>query len=162
MTFRCKDYSVTQILVGLYRVGVVGLQDSLKRAAASGLTDREQVVDLLVQELAAKNYVPDRQVEAFRIALWREYLRHRGLDFRAFFSKVEITVRGAPGEARDRFVELVRTALAEHELEPVVTFEDEAGGDPGPQLVVRGEVVARGELSPRSVRLAVRKSLSDW
>ena len=81
------------ILVGLHRVGLVGFRDALAAAAASGLDDREAIVDSLVETLASENYIPDPGDEAFRIALWREFLRHRGQDFRAFFSEVAVTVR---------------------------------------------------------------------
>jgi len=159
---RFKDYSVTQVLVGLHRVGVVGLRDAVKTAAASGLVEREQLVDLMMQELTANNYIPDRQSEAYRTALWRECLRHRGEDFSAYFSPVEVTVRGAPGEERDRFAELVRAVFAGLELRPVIAFEAEAGEGPGPQLVIGGEIVARGKHDRRRLDATVRRTLSDW
>jgi len=159
---KCRDYSVTQILVGLHRVGVVGLRDALKLVEASGLDDREQLVDLMVGELAGDNYIPDGQVEAFRVALWRELLRHRGEDFSPFFEPVAVTVRGRPGEERDRFAELVRSVLAAFELRAEVTFEDHPGDGPSPQLLIGGEIVARGPHDRRRLEGAVRRSLTDW
>ncbi len=159
---RFADHSVTQILVGLHRVGVVGLRDALKLAEASGLDDREQLVDHMLGQLAGDNYIPDTQVETFRIALWRELLRHRGEDCSPFFSPLEVTVRGRPGEERDRFTELVRSVLAGFELRAVVTHEDHPGEGPSPQLLVGGDVVARGQQDRRRLEGAVRRSLTDW
>jgi len=157
---RFKDHSVTPILVGLYRVGVVGLHDAIKAAEASGLGEREPLVDRMMAELTGKNYIPDSQTEAFRTALWREYLRHRGQDFSPFFSAVEVLVRGPADPKRERFVELVRSLMAELELQPVFAFDEREG--PILELVIRGEVVGRGTHSPRALRQALRHTLSDW
>ena len=157
---RFRDYSVTQVLVGLYRIGLVGLHDALKAAEGSGLSERDELVDLILRELASRNYIPDPQDQELRSAVWREYLRHRGEDFSAYYSSVEVIVRGEPGEGRDRFVDLVRSALAEMELKPEVVFE--AGDTPAPQLVIRGEVMANGLQSQRRMHGLLRKTLSDW
>lgn len=157
---RFRDYSVTQVLVGLYRIGLVGLHDALKAAEGSGLTERDELVDLILRELASRNYIPDPQDQELRSAVWREYLRQRGEDFSEYYSKVEVIVRGGPGEERERFVDLVRSALAEMELQPVFVFEQ--GETPSPQLVIRGEVVASGLQSQRRLHGLLRKSLSDW
>lgn len=159
---KCKDYSVSQVLVGLHRVGIVGLYDAIGAAEASGLEDREAIVDFMLDSLAAKNYIPDRQSEAYRIALWREYLRHRGERFSDFFSAAPVTVRGAPGPDRDEFVEMVRAVFSVLELRPIVTFEDEGVQGSGPELEIRDEIVVRGALSRRAMEKAVRHSLSDW
>lgn len=157
---RFRDYSVTPVLVGLYRIGLVGLHDALKVAEASGLTERDELVDLILRELASRNYIPDPLDQDLRSAVWREHLRHLGKDFSEYYSKVEVIVRGEPGEERDRFVDLVRSALTEMELQPVFVFE--RGETPAPQLVIRGEVVASGLQSQRRMHGLLRTSLSDW
>ena len=88
----CASFGVTQVLVGLHRVGVVGLDDALKRAEASGLEDREAKIDLMVEELKSDNFMPPGQTAAFRRALWREYLRRRNEDFSDYLSEAEVTV----------------------------------------------------------------------
>lgn len=157
---RFRDHSVTQVMVGLHRVGFVGLREIFEEATRSGLQGREELVDVIVARLAEKNYVPAPDSPDLRDAMWREYLRYRGRDFSPFFSKVDIIVRGEPGDERDRFVGLVRDALAELELQPVVTFEPPAG--PSPQLVIRGEVVASGTQTRRGMYAALRRTLSGW
>jgi len=162
MTMRCKDYSVRQILIGLDRIGIVGLSDALQAADASGLDDREALVDLMLEVLRPRNYIPDEQVELYRIALWRELLRHRGQDFRSLYSEIPVTVCGEPGPDRDRFEEAAAAALALFELRPAFSLEPPREGEPNPQLIIGDGVVARGPQTRRSMENAVRRSLSDW
>jgi hypothetical protein len=159
---QCKDYSVRQILIGLDRIGIVGLFDALQAADASGLDERESLVDLMLDALRPRNYIPDEQLERYRVALWRELLRHRGQDFRALHSEIPVTVCGEPGPDRERFLEAATAALALVELRPAVSFAPPREGEPNPQLIISGELVARGPQSHRSMESAVRKTLSDW
>ena len=154
-----KDKSVTPIRVGLDQVGIVGLHDALKKVDDLGPDHRQVVVDRLMESLRPRNYIPDGQEDAYRTALWREFLRHRGLDFSPWYSELQVTVRGAPGEERDRFVELVTAVLGTHELRPVFAFI-ESGGDP--ELVIRDEIVASGSQNRASLDRAVRRTLSHW
>jgi hypothetical protein len=160
MAMRCKDYSVKQIMVGLYQLGLVGLSKALKGTAERGLSERDDIVDHLISVLEGENYIPDRENEEFRIALWREYLRHTGGDFSPFFSRVDVTVRGEPGERRDEFVEMAFDVFAEHELTPVIEFVPSGGGEP--ELLIDGAVVVAGVQRRPSFNAAVRKSFSDW
>ena len=154
-----KDKSVTPIRVGLDQVGIVGFHDALKQTDDLDHRDRETCVDRLMEILGPANYIPDGQVEAYRTALWRELLRHRGRDFRAWYTELPVTVRGAPGDERDRFVALVGEILAQHELRPVFTL---AAGGRSPELVIGDEVVASGPQNRASLDRAVRRTFSHW
>ncbi len=156
---RFKDKSVTPIRVGLDRVGIVGLHDALKKTDEIDPDARDAVVDRMMEILGPSNYIPEGQLEAYRTAFWREFLRHRGRDFSAWYSELPVTVRGAPGDERDRFVALTRAVLAAHELTPVVTL---AAGGRDPELVIRDEVVARGSQNRASLERAVRRTFSHW
>jgi hypothetical protein len=159
---KCKDYSVRQILIGLHRVGIVGLHDAIVAAADSGLQDRDAIVDLILETLRSNNFIPDGQIHEYRPALWREYLRHRGEDITELYTAVPVVVRGEADEQRERFVELVRAAMALFELRPAIDFAPPADESPNPQLVIDDAVVARGPQSRRGMEKAVRQSLSDW
>jgi hypothetical protein len=161
-SMRFKDGSATQILVGLNRVGIVGLRDALQKVADAGVRDREAVVGLMLETLRSQNYIAEQKLEAYRIALWREYLRHRGLDFSAFYSEIPITVRGAAGSERDRFVAVVEAVLARLELRPLVTFTDEGPGQPQPELLIRGEPVAKSSQDSKRLEMAIRRAVSHW
>ena len=154
-----KDKSVVPIRVGLDQVGVVGLHDALKKTDDLGPDDREAVVDRMMEVLGPLNYIPDGQLEAYRVAFWREFLRHRARDFSAWYSDLPVTVRGAAGDELDRFVALVTAVLAGHELRPVFTF---AAGGPSPELVIREELVASGPQNRASLERAVRRTFSHW
>lgn len=159
---RCGSYAVSQVLVGLHRVGIVGLRQACEKVAAAGLAGREEIEDCLEAELAADNFFPDAQREAYRTALWREFLRFLGEDFSEFFSEVAVTVRGEPGEDRDRLAGLCTSVLADFELRPVTEFADADEEGPGPQLVVGGAIIAQGLPSRKSLKATVRHRLSDW
>lgn len=160
---RCGSYSVSQVLIGLHRVGIVGLRQACEKVAAVGLAGRQEIVDFLLSELGADNFIPVGQEEAFRTALWREYLRFVGGDFSEFFSEIEVTVGGEPGENRDSLVERCTLVLAEFELRPVVDLAGaNQGGGPDPELVIGGTTVARGLPSRKSLRATIRQRLSDW
>ncbi len=154
-----KDKSVTPIRVGLDQIGIVGLHDALKETDALDPDETEAVVDRMLEVLASSNYIPGGQVEAYRTAFWREFRRHRGRDFSAWYSELPVTVRGAPGQERDRFVALVTAVLAAHELRPVFTLAD---GGREPELVIRDEVVASGPQNRASLDRAVRRTFSHW
>lgn len=159
---RCGSFAVSQVLVGLHRVGVVGLRQACEKVAAAGVAGREEIVDRLQAELAADNFIPATQEDDYRFALWREFLRFAGEDFSEFFSEIPVTVRGEPGGDRDRLVGLCAAVLADFELRPVVEFADADEEGPNPQLSIGGATVARGLPSRRSLKATVRHRLSDW
>jgi hypothetical protein len=113
----------------------------------------------MIEALPPLNYIPDGQAEAYRTAFWREFLRHRGRDFSAWYSELPVTVRGGSGDERDHFVALVTAVLAGHELRPIFTLAD---GGRSPELVIRDEVVASGSQSRASLERAVRRTFSHW
>jgi hypothetical protein len=156
---RFKDKSVTPVRVDLDQIGIVGLHDALKKTDELDPDDQEAVVDRMLEVLRPLNYIPEVQVQAYRTAFWREFLRHRGRDFSAWYSEVPVTVRGLPGDERDQLVALVTAALATHELRPVLTF---VAGGRGPELVIRDEVVATGPQNRASLERAVRRTFSHW
>ncbi len=158
----CKTYGVTPVLVGLQGVGIVKLRPALEQTDASGLTDPEELLDYLLEQLAADNYIPDRQDEPYRRAIWREYLRYKKEDLTDFYSEIEITVRGEPGEERDAFVETTGSVFADHALKPLVTFEPPNEEGPNPELLIRDLSIISGKPTRRMFDKAVRKSFSDW
>jgi hypothetical protein len=159
---RCGSYAVSQVLVGLHRVGIVGLRQACEKVGSRGLTEREQIVDFLLAELTADNFIPGAQQEEYRTALWREYLRFMSEDFSEFFSRIEVTVRGEQGEDRERLAGLCVSVLADFELKPSLEFAGADDEGPNPQLVIGGTTVARGLPSRKSLKAIVRQRLSDW
>jgi hypothetical protein len=159
---RCSNIGADTILVGLHRVGLVGLRAALEKTDRAGLEERDAIVDRLIELLATDNYFPDSQLEPFRLAIWREYLRYKGEEIRPFYSEIEVTVVGEPGADRDGFVEMMRSVLGDFELKPVIAYAPPRAGDPDPRLVIDDETIVRGLQSRRSFKSAVHKSISDW
>lgn len=157
-----KPANLGLILIGLHQIGVIGLYDALKKAEVSGLTDREEIVDLLVELLERENYTPDSQKEAYRLALWREFLRLRGEDISEFYSDVEVRVRGENGKERDSFVEMMVSVFGDFELKPNVTYVQAVEEDPTPELLIGDETVVRGCQDRKNFKRAVGKRISEW
>jgi len=153
---------VTQVLVGLRRIGIVGLRESLKRVEADGVTERAEVVDLMLETLSRLNYIPSHVEDDYRQALWREYMRHLGEDIRDLYSEIDVVVRGEEGDELDRFLWALRLAFGEHELKPAVTMEPPDPGGRNPQMLIEGELVLAGATRERDVERAVRGQISDW
>lgn len=158
----CQAFGVAQVMIGLHRVGIVGLQQALKDLEARSLRDREEVLAFLLERLACENYIPDSETEAYELALWREVLRSRGEDFSEYFSTVEVTVWGDEGEIRGRFVDLIRSVFAEFELRPTVSLADRVDDGRQPVLTHGDHEILRGLQNRQATRLAMRKSFSGW
>jgi len=158
----CKSFGISQVLIGLHRVGIAGLGDALQKAATSGLRDRDAIVACLLESLKDDNFIPESQLEDYRTALWREYLRQQRQDFSEFYSKAEVVVRGAPGAELDAFLRLAVSVFADFELRPVFSLAPPHPGERNPQLIVGEETIVRGLPDRSAFKNAVRRSLSDW
>jgi hypothetical protein len=157
----CASFGVSQILVGLFRVGVVGLKQAFDKADAAGLSEPASTLDLLMATLRAENYVPESLAVPYRRAVWREYLRHRGEDITPFFSEVPVTVQCDAAEERERVAATLIPLLAKLELRPTFTFA-QASGAAGARLLIGEHAVIDGDLTRERLEAAVRLSVSDW
>jgi hypothetical protein len=159
---KCRDSGVDQVRVGVQQVGIIGFRDAMKKAAESGLTEQAEIVESLIATLESENYFPERQMELYRTALWREYLRYTGMNFSRYFSNIAVTVRGEEGEPRDRFVEVLSSVLNKLELTPIVTFDTPIEDEPSPQLVIDDQTVVRGFFGRPQLEAAIHKTISGW
>ena len=158
----CSAGPVEQVLVGLRRVGIYGLREALQKAAQAGLHGKDDVVDFLLNAVSERNYIADTSDVNYRNALWREYCRFRGDDIRKLYSEIEVTVRGEPGEDRDRFVATFRSAFDEFELKPVVRYAPPDTHGKNPQLVIGGETVVAGFMPRKALVVRIRKHVTHW
>lgn len=154
--------SVSQVLVGLSRVGLVGLRQALERADASGIEEREALVELMMNMLAERNYISPASTEAYRLALWREYLRHHGEDIRHLYSEIDVTVRAQSGPELERLCDTLVDIFAKHELKPVIAVEPPGAQGPNPQLWIGDDLVVAGSADPERIAKRVAKQISDW
>lgn len=154
--------SVSQVLVGLSRLGLVGLREALEKADAADTEDRDAIVGLLMDTLAERNYISPASLEAYRLALWREYLRHKGQDIRHLFSEIEVTVRAPAGADLDGLRRTLVDVFAKHELKPVITVEPPDPRGPDPQLWIGDDLVVAGTSDPERIAKHVAKQISHW
>lgn len=154
--------SVSHVLVGLDRIGLLGLEQVFGMADKSGLTEREQLVSLMMEALSRRNYVPSASQDAYRQAVWREYLRHRGEDIRDLYSEIEVVVRSRSGPELDRFLETLEKVFAKYELRPTIALEPPDPQGPNPQLLIGNEIVVAGTTDSRALAKAVGRQISDW
>ncbi|MEW5747506.1 MAG: ferredoxin family protein [Candidatus Thermoplasmatota archaeon] len=97
MTWLSDCYSKpppTTLTVGGTEVGIAGLEEIMEAALQRMDRPDEEVKDLLMDELRARNYVPSSVREEYRQVLWAEYrkLRVRRRD------EVEESYKGIPRE----------------------------------------------------------------
>lgn len=153
---------ITWILVGVKQVGIAGLNNALSLADESSASDRCELVDLMMAELAEYNYISSSAREEYRKAIWREYRRHRGEDIRDLYSEIEVVVRGLPGPELDQFLNTVVEVFAKFELLPVTALEPSDPDEQNPQLLIQNDVVAAGVVDFDQLARAVSRRLSDW
>ena len=154
--------SISQVRLGLSRIGIVGLRQALELADASGLQDRDDIVALMMDALAGSNYVSPASTEEYRRTLWREYLRYCGKDIRHLYAEIEMVVRSEPGPQLDRFCKTLQEVFARHELKPLIVLEPPDGHAPTPQLQIGDEVVVAGTTDPDRIARRVGKQISHW
>jgi len=89
-----KKPSPTSLLVGGTEVGIAGLEEIMEAALISMDSPDEDVKEVLMSELSARNYVPSSVREDYLKALWAEYkkLRTRRKE------EVEESFQGIPRE----------------------------------------------------------------
>lgn len=153
---------VSHILVGLNRIGLVGLRKAIEAVDAAGLTERDDVVATMMDELAGGNYISAASIDLYRQALWREYLRHRGEDIRHLYSAIDVVVRARPGPDLDRLCEVLVEVFARHELRPITTIEPPSEDGPHPQVLIDDEIVAAGTTDPDRLAQRIGKQISHW
>ncbi|MCP4895365.1 MAG: hypothetical protein GY906_00185 [bacterium] len=160
----CGSYGVTQVLVGLHRVGVVGLRQALGEINSLGLVERDLIVDNLLDRLSEDNLIPNHMIDDYRVTLWREYLRPKGHDLSEFYSQVEVTLRCRPNDNQSDFVEKLTSVFADFELRPIITTAttDSDFEGPSPQLLYGDHMIVQGQKSRERLKAAVRMSFSDW
>lgn len=152
------ENEIKQIMINDRLIGIAGLDDSIKKIAASnkGKSD-EEIKESLLAEIASKNYVPPAAREKYAQALLREFKIAQGLPVtKQPAHGLNIAVLGR-GCARCRELEDdVRNLLSEMkiaaDLRHITDFKEIAsyGVLDSPALVINNKVVSVGEVPPKS------------
>ncbi len=146
--------SVVKMDINGKQVGIMDLEDIFREAASSGLKDAEQLKDLILEKVKAKNYVPSSQEKKYREDLYEEYRVSIGeLKERARTSTaVEVRLYGASCSQCEKLNAMVLETLSRAGI-PVdyqyITDTAEAaraGIISPPALTVSGALVVFGQV----------------
>ncbi len=149
---------VRQVIISGMLVGIVGLDDVIMKTAPSlqGSTD-EETQNRLLEAVSINNYIPAAALEAYRLALLREFkIAHNLPVEKDLFNGLTIAVFGAgcarcsqlESDVRDLLSEMKIAADLRHITDPKEIAHFGIMG--APVLVVNNKVVSVGEVSPKS------------
>ena len=148
---------VTQIRVGKFSAGIIGLKQVLEEMAGEyGEKPDEEVREELLRRLRKKNYIPDQAGDSYGRAFLREFKMFLGKPYEEDLpGVVEIRVLGAGCTQCDRLeMELVE-AMAETGLSADVQHIRDIkeigryGVMGSPALIINGKVLCVGRVPPR-------------
>jgi len=157
------DADVSQVRVGEFTAGIIGLKSVLKDMAAEWAEKPDaQVAAELVERLSVKNYIPERAKVSYGMAFLREFKKFIGKPFEDEpFEQLEIKILG-PGCANcDRLEREVMEAVSELNLPAGIDHIRDIreigkyGVMGSPAVVINGKVKAVG-------RVPMRNEIKKW
>ena len=160
------DVDVSQIKVGKFTAGIIGLKSVLQDMAGEWAEKPDaQVAAELVERLSVKNYLPESAKVSYGMAFLREFKKLIGKPFEDEpHDELEIKILG-PGCANcDRLEREVMEAVSELDLSAGIDHIRDIreigkyGVMGSPALIINGEVKAVGRVPMRS---EIRKWLKE-
>ena len=141
--------------IGRTTVGLIGLDVALNKVLGQADIEEDEVVEVLMQEVSRKNYIPDTAIDQYREALRSEYRKHRS---------------GEESSSEDLSIKILGKACVSCNKLNTMTFDilQEMGvaadieliHDPDeiwrhgvlttPALLINGEIMSSGKLPSRS------------
>ena len=160
------DADVSQVRVGEFAVGIIGLKSVLKDMAVEWAEKPDpQVAAELVKRLSVKNYIPESAKESYGMAFLREFKKFTGKPYEEEASEqLEIKILG-PGCANcDRLEREVMETVSELDLPAGIDHVRDIreigsyGVMGSPALIINGKVKAVGRVPMKS---EIRKWLME-
>jgi small redox-active disulfide protein 2 len=160
------DADVSQIKVGKFTAGIIGLKSVLQDMAGEWAEKPDaQVAAELVERLSVKNYIPESAKVSYGIAFLREFKKFTGKPYSEEApEQLEIKILG-PGCANcDRLEREVMEAVSELDLPAGIDHVRDIreigkyGVMGSPALIINGKVKAVGRVPMRS---EIRKWLKE-
>jgi small redox-active disulfide protein 2 len=160
------DVDVSQIKVGKFTAGIIGLNAVLQNMAAGWAEKPDaQVAAELVERLSAKNYIPETAKESYGLAFLREFKKFTGKPYEADTpEQLEIKILGPGCTNCDRLEREVMEAVSELDLPADIDHVKDIreigkyGVLGSPALVINSKVKAVGRVPMRS---EIRKWLNE-
>jgi len=157
-----EQNEVVKIKVAQFTVGIVGLKAALEEAMKKNFSSDHEVVEYLLEQLKAKNYIPPSSEADYAQAFLREYKKYKGEDLEAEKSHgLDVKVLGPGCPNCDRLEQMVYKVMAEEHIVGIVEHVKDLkdlkeiasyGLVATPALVIKGEIKASGRL-PRDIQL---------
>ena len=73
------DEEITQLKIGTYQVGIIGLKEAMAELASTlAEASDQEVAEELIRRLSKKNYIPEKSKPDYARALVREFRRQLG------------------------------------------------------------------------------------
>jgi quercetin dioxygenase-like cupin family protein len=155
---------VTQIKIGKYTFGFVGLHAALKEVSEGHAQAPEgEIIEELLRRISAKNYIPENVRDTYGRAFLREYRKYRGEPYSddAPAGGLEIKILGGgcnmcdglENEVMELLAEMGLSADLEHVRDPTEIARFGATGTPA--LLINGKVVSVGSIPPK-------KQIREW
>ena len=143
------------IRIGTTSIGLIGLDIAINEAAADNLSEAE-AMDVLYQAIKKKNYIPTTMEEEYKLALFREYVRHvhgqsgeeeEGLVIRIFGPGC-ISCNGL----QDLVIEVLADMNIAADIEQIHDLDEigRAGVLQTPALMINGKLKSFGHLPTRA------------
>jgi small redox-active disulfide protein 2 len=157
------DADVSQIKVGKFTAGIIGLKSVLEDMAGEWAEKPDaQVAAELVERLSIKNYISENAKVLYGMSFLREFKKFTGKPYKEEISEqLEIKILG-PGCANcDRLEREVMEAVSELDLPAGVDHVRDIreigkyGVMGSPALIINGEVKAVG-------RVPMRSEIRNW
>jgi small redox-active disulfide protein 2 len=153
------ENEIKQLMINDRLIGITGLDDSIKKIAASHKDKNdEEITKSLLAEIAIKNYVPPAALGEYAQALLREFKIAQGMPVtkQQPVHGLNIAVLGMGCARCSQLEDDVRNLLSEMkiaaDLRHITDVKEIAGyGVLGsPALVINNKVVSVGEVPPKS------------
>jgi small redox-active disulfide protein 2 len=154
---------IIRIQVGTFQVGIVGFKEVMADLAPSmaGAPD-ETIAEVLMQRLAAKNYIPEKAKADYAPALVREFRKHLGLEISPAEEKEHLVIRVlGQGCANcralsERIMEILSQLKLAADFEHVTDIKEIAryGIMQSPALLINGKITAAGRVPSKAQLLA--------
>ncbi len=146
--------SVVKVTVGGHSIGIADLEDIFQEVRAAGLSDGEQLKDLILDKVRAKNYIPSKAMSVYREDLYEEYLVFTGESAkrRSSSSAPEVRLFGAGCAHCEKIDGMIKDILARRSLGVDYQYVTDmreiirAGIMETPALVVNGSKLLSGRV----------------
>jgi hypothetical protein len=148
--------NIKQIMINGRMVGIVGLEDAIKKINPQSVSD-EEIKNILLKDISTNNYVPSSAYDAYANALLREFKIAQGLPVaEELVQGLNIEVVGMGCARCDQLENDVRDLLSEMKIAASLRHVSDIKEIArykllgSPALVINNKVVAVGEVPPKS------------